>query len=248
MSTEDTEPKPKTSIEDRIKSNVALWFLGALATGFSAGIGAVKWSDDRYKVEPIPIAERDAFVKAQSDLIALQKAYKDLEAKNTDLKAVLAKQTLSGASQNNRTAGQPVAPYCTQPGSELASLKDAYAKSQVDLAAALKSCGGAPASSGSGVRNSELAQIAIIINYARKRFTDANLITNRLGADFREVQLVVCTIQCTRTAQINYGYDLSAPIAFSVARLLTQTGIGEFAQPMITQGEGPHRITVYLSD
>src|SRR5882757_9776822 len=103
MSTEDTEPKPKTSIEDRIKSNVALWFLGALATGFSAGIGAVKWSDERYKVEPIPIAERDAFVKAQSDLIALQKAYKDLEAKNTELKAVLSKQTLSGASQNNRT-------------------------------------------------------------------------------------------------------------------------------------------------
>jgi hypothetical protein len=247
MSTEDTEPKPKTSIEDRIKSNVALWFLGALATGFSAGIGAVKWSDERYKVEPIPLAEKDAFVKAQSDLIALQKAYKDLEVKNTELKAVLSKQTLSGASQNNRTAGQPVAPYCTQPGSELASIKDAYAKSQVDLAAALKSCGGAPAS-GSGVRKSELAQIAIIINYARKRYTDANLITNRLGADFREVQLVVCTIQCTRTAQINYGYDLSATIAFSVARLLTQAGIGEFAQPMITQGEGPHRITVYLSD
>jgi hypothetical protein len=221
---------------------------GALATGFSAGIGAVKWSGERYKVEPIPIAERDAFVKAQSDLVALQKAYKDLEAKNTELKAALSKQTLSVASQNNGTAGQPVAPSCTKPGSELALLKDAYAKSPVDLAAALKSCGSAPASSAGSVRNSELAQIAIIISYARKRFTDANLITNRLGANFREVQLVVCTVQCTRTAQINYGYDLSAPIAFSVARLLTQAGIGEFAQPMVTQGEGPHRITVYLSD
>ena len=64
--------KPKTSIEDRVKSNVALWFLGAVAVGFSAGIGAVKWSDERYKVEPIPIAERDADVKAQSDLLALR--------------------------------------------------------------------------------------------------------------------------------------------------------------------------------
>jgi hypothetical protein len=62
MPTEDDEPKPKTSIEERVKSNVALWFLGALAAGFSAGIGAVKWSDEPYKVEPIPIAERDAFV------------------------------------------------------------------------------------------------------------------------------------------------------------------------------------------
>ena len=69
MSTEDKEPKP--SIEERIKSNVTLWFLTALATGFSAGIGAVKWSDERYKVEPIPIAERDTLVKAQSDLVAL---------------------------------------------------------------------------------------------------------------------------------------------------------------------------------
>ena len=89
------------------------------------------------------------------------------------------------------------------------------------LAAALKSCGGARASSGSGVRNTELAQVGLIISYARNWFTDANLITNQLGADFREVQLVVCSMQCTRTAQINYGYDLSAPIAFSVARLLT---------------------------
>ena len=248
MSTEDTEPK-KTSIEDRITSNVALWFLGALATGFTAGIGAVKWSDERYKVEPIPIAEKDAFVKAESDLVALQKAYKDLEARNAALKAGLSKQTLGVGSQNNRTASQLVAPSCTKPESELVSLKDAYVKSQVDLAAALKSCGAVPASPGDGgVRNSELAQIAIIVSYARKRFTDANLITNRLGADFREVQLVICPGQCTRTAQINYGYDLTASVAFSVARLLTQVGIGEFAQPVVTQGEGPHRITVYLSD
>jgi hypothetical protein len=117
MSTGDEERKPKTSIEERVKSNVALWFLGAVAAGFSAGIGAVKWSDERYKVEPIPIAEKDAFVKAQSDLVAL-----------------------------------------------------------------------------------------------------------------------------------HYGYDLSAPIAFSVAKLLSQAGVAEFSQPMITQGEMPHRMTIYLAD
>ena len=40
MSSGDEEPKPKTSLEERVKSNVALWFLGAVAVGFSAGIGA----------------------------------------------------------------------------------------------------------------------------------------------------------------------------------------------------------------
>src|ERR1700733_13621491 len=112
MSTEDEAPKPKTSIEDRVKSNVALWFLGAVAAGFSAGIGAVKWSDERYKVEPIPIAERDAFVKAQSDLVALRRDYKDLESRNSQLKANLAKQSLTLESQHATGAGTPVPPAC----------------------------------------------------------------------------------------------------------------------------------------
>ena len=38
MSSGDEEPKPKTSLEERVKSNVALWFLDAVAVGFSAGI------------------------------------------------------------------------------------------------------------------------------------------------------------------------------------------------------------------
>jgi hypothetical protein len=54
MSTGNKEPHPNPSLEERIKSNVAPWFPGAVATGFAAGIAAVKWSDERYKVEPIP--------------------------------------------------------------------------------------------------------------------------------------------------------------------------------------------------
>lgn len=43
MSTGNKEANQKSSLEERIKSNVALWFLGAVATGFTAGIAAVKW-------------------------------------------------------------------------------------------------------------------------------------------------------------------------------------------------------------
>ena len=128
------------------------------------------------------------------------------------------------------------------------SLKESYAKSQADLAAARKSCGGAPTVSGIGIRPSELSQISITLNYARKRLADANLISTRLGQDFKDLQLIVCTVGCNRTAQINYGYDLSAPIAFSVARLLTQAGVAEFSQPLITQGDNPHKMTIYLAD
>ena len=248
MSNDDNEPKPKPTIEERIKSNVALWFLGAVAAGFSAGIGAVKWSDERYKVEPIPIAQRDAFVKAQSDFVALQKAYKDLESKYAELKEGSSKQNLTPESQRNRVADQPVPAACISQRSELDSLKESYVKSQADLTGALKSCGAAPLVSATGPRSSELSQISITLNYARRRLADANLISNRLGSQFKDLQLVVCSVGCNRTAQINYGYDLSAPIAFSVARLLAQAGVAEFSQPMISQGEGPHRMTVYLAD
>jgi hypothetical protein len=74
------------------------------------------------------------------------------------------------------------------------------------------------------------------------------MIATRLGPEFKELQLVVCTVGCNRNAQILYGYDLSAPVAFCVARLLSQAGVTEFSQPMISQGETPHKITVYLSD
>ena len=51
-----------------------------------------------------------------------------------------------------------------------------------------------------------------------------------------------------RVSQISYGYDLSAPVAFSVAKLLNQAGAAEFSQPLITQGDLPHRMTIYLAD
>jgi hypothetical protein len=248
MSTEGEKPKPKTSIEERVKSNVALWFLGAVAAGFSAGIGAVKWSDERYKVEPIPIAERDAFVKAQSDLVALRKDYQDLEGRNAQLKATLAKQGVTLESQHPTSVGAPVPVACGSQRSELDSLRVSYAKSQADLIAARESCSAAPAVSATAVRPSELSQISLVLSYAPRRFADANLIANRLGPQFRELQLVVCPGGCSRTAQIHYGYDLSAPVAFSVAKLLTQAGVAEFSQPMITQGDAPHRMTVYLAD
>lgn len=248
MSTEDEEQKPKTSIEERVKSNVTLWFLGALAAGFSVGIGAVKWSDERYKVEPIPIAERDAFVKAQSDLVALRRDYKDLESRNAQLKAALARQSVTPESQHATSAAAPVPAACVSQRNELDSLRVSYTKSQADLIAARESCGVAPAVSATAVRPSELSQISLILSYAPRRFADANLIANRLGPQFRELQLVVCPGGCTRTAQIHYGYDLSAPVAFSVAKLLTQAGVAEFSQPMITQGDSPHRMTVYLAD
>jgi hypothetical protein len=248
MSTEDEKPKPKTSIEERVKANVALWFLGAVAAGFSAGIGAIKWSDERYKVEPIPIAERDAFVKAQSDLIALRKDYNELEIRNAQLEAALSKQRLTLESQHDRGAGAPVPAACVSQRSELDSLRGSYAKSQADLIAARESCGDVPAVSATGSHPSPLSQISLTLSYATRRLADANLIANRLGPQFKELQLVVCSMDCTRTAQIHYGYDLSAPIAFSVAKLLTQTGVAEFSQPMITQGDSPHRMTVYLAD
>ena len=248
MTTEEEAPKPKTSIEERVKSNVAVWFLGALAAGFSAGIGAVKWSDERYKVEPIPIAERDAFVKAQSDLVALRRDYKDLESRNTQLKAALAKQSVTPESQHATSASGPVPAACVSQRSELDSLKVSYTKSQADLIAARESCGGAPAASATAIHPSQLSQISLTLSYSTRRLADANLIANRLGPQFKELQLVVCAMDCTRTAQIHYGYDLSAPIAFSVAKLLTQAGVAEFSQPMITQGDSPHRMTVYLAD
>ena len=248
MSTEDEKPKPKTSIEDRVKSNVALWFLGALAAGFSAGIGAVKWSDERYKVEPIPIAERDAFVKAQSDLVALRRDYKDLESRNAQLKAALSKQSFS-LDSHATSASVPVPPACVSQRGELDSLRVSYTKSQADLVSARESCASAPAvSAATATHPSQLSQISLILNYTTRRLADANLIANRLGPQFKELQLVVCAGGCTRTAQIHYGYDLSAPIAFSVAKLLTQAGVAEFSQPMITQGDAPHRMTVYLAD
>lgn len=238
MSSGDKEPNPKPSLEERIKSNVALWFLGAVATGFAAGIAAVKWSDERYKVEPIPIAEKDTLVKAQSDLVALRKAYSDL----------VSKQNPIPESPRNRIAGQPVPAACVSQRNELELLKQSYAKSQADLTAALKSCGSAPAVSATASVPSELSKISITLNYARKRLADANMIANRLGPDFKDLQLIVCTVGCNRDAQIIYGYDLSAPVAFSVARLLTQAGVTEFSQPIISQGDGPHRMTIYLSD
>ena len=249
MSTEDEKPQSKTSIEDRVKSNVALWFLGALAAGFSAGIGAVKWSDERYKVEPIPIAERDAFVKAQSDLVALRRDYKDLESRNAQLKAALAKQSVTSESQHVTSAAAPVPAACVSQRSELDSLRASYTKSQADLISARESCASAPAvSAATATHPSQLSQISLILNYTPRRLADANLIANRLGPQFKELQLVVCPGGCTRTAQIHYGHDLSAPVAFSVAKLLTQAGVAEFSQPMITQGDAPHRMTVYLAD
>ena len=86
------------------------------------------------------------------------------------------------------------------------------------------------------------------MNYARKRQLDANMIARTLSTNFKDLQLTVCTVGCNRNAQIIYGYDLSAPVAFSVAKLLSQAGVAEFSQPLISQGEGPHKMTVYLSD
>jgi hypothetical protein len=246
MSTEDREPKPKSSIEDRVRSNVAIWFLGAVATGFGAGIGAVKWSDERYKVEPISIADKNAFVKAQSDLVALQKAYKSLTDKNAELKEIISRQGLTVAAKHDRIAAQPVTDACISQKSELASLKDSYAKSQADLNAALKSCSGAVVASGIGIKPRELSQISITLTYPRKRVSEANLISTRLGSAFKDLQLVVCDLDCSRSAQIRYGYDLSAPLAFSVARLLTEAGVAEFSEPTISRGEGPHKMTIYL--
>jgi hypothetical protein len=143
MSAEDKESNPKSSLEERIKSNVALWFLGAVATGFAAGIAAVKWSDERYKVEPIPIAERDALLKARSDLVALRGAYNELKSKNAELKEVVSKRNPTLEPPRNGVVGQPVPAACISERSELQSLKDSYAKSQADLTAALKSCGSA---------------------------------------------------------------------------------------------------------
>ena len=195
-------------------------------------------SDERYKVEPIPIAEKDALVKAQSDLVALQKAYRNLEAK----------QNSSLVSSRSQSAGQPIRAACINERSELESLKQSYAKSQADLTAALGSCAKEPAVSATGYRPTELSKISITLNYATKRLADANMISSRLGPEFKELQLSICTMACNRSAQIIYGYDLTAPIAFSVAKLLTQAGIAEFAQPMISRGEGPRRMTIYLSD
>lgn len=248
MSSGDEAPKPKTSIEERVKSNVALWFLGAVAAGFSAGIGAVKWSDERYKVEPIPIAERDEFVKAQSDLVALRKAYSELESRNAELKEAVSKQRLSADSLRSRGAGQPLPAACVSQKNELDSLRESYAKSQADLGAALKSCGAAPAVSATGIHSSPFSQISITLSYARSRLATANLIASRFGPQFRDLQLVVCNGGCNHTAQINYAYDLSAPVAFAVAKLLTQAGATEFSQPLITQGELSHRMTIYLAD
>lgn len=248
MSINDKESDSKLSLEERIKSNVALWFLGALATGFAAGIAAVKWSDERYKVEPIPIAERDALVKAQSDLVALQRVHRDLEARNAELKEAVSKQKPTLESASNRMASEPAVAVCISQRSELESLKESYTKSQAELSAALKSCGSAPAVSGTSFRPSELSTISITLNYATKRLADANMISERLGPDFKDLQLVVCAVGCNRNAQIIYGYDLSAPVAFSVARLLAQAGVLEFSQPMISRGEGPHKMTIYLSD
>ena len=248
MPTEDEEPKPKSSIEERVKANVALWFLGALAAGFSAGIGAVKWSDERYKVEPMPIAERDAFVKAQSDLVALRSDYKDLENRNAQLKAALTKQGGALESRHDGDASAAVPLACVSQKNELESLRAAYAKSQADLIAGRESCANAPAVTATGFRPSPLSQISLTLSYATRRLADANLIANKLGPQFKDLQLVVCPMDYNRTAQIHYGYDLSAPIAFSVAKLLTQAGVAEFSQPMITQGDGAHRVTVYLAD
>ena len=67
-------------------------------------------------------------------------------------------------------------------------------------------------------RPSELSTISITLNYATERLADANMISNRLGRpDFKDLQLVVCVVGCNRNAQIIYGYDLPAPVAFSVA-------------------------------
>jgi hypothetical protein len=90
----DKQPPSKQSLEELIKSNVALWFLGALAVGFSAGITAVKWSDDRYQVAAIPIAEKNTYVKAQAELVELRKAYQDLQAKEGALKEAVARQSM----------------------------------------------------------------------------------------------------------------------------------------------------------
>jgi len=103
----------------------------------------VKWSDERYKVEPIPIAERNTLVKAQTDLVALRRAYKDLAAENAELKAVVSKQKPTLESPRNRTDSQPVPAACLSQRSELESLQASYAKSQADLSAVLKSCGNA---------------------------------------------------------------------------------------------------------
>jgi len=119
MATEDKGPNTKTSLEERIKSNVALWSLGAVATGFTAGIAAVKWSDERYKVEPIPIAKKDTLVKAQSELGALQRAYNDLEHKNAELKEALSKQHAALESSRTAIAGQSVPAACISQRSEL---------------------------------------------------------------------------------------------------------------------------------
>src|ERR1700722_17566047 len=47
--------------------------------------------------------------------------------------------------------------------------------------------------SGTGLRSSELSQISITLNYTRRRLANANLISSRLGPDFKDLQLIVCT-------------------------------------------------------
>jgi hypothetical protein len=99
--------------------------------------------------------------------------------------------------------------------SELDSLRSSYSKSQADLIAARESRNNAPAvSATTATHPSQLSQLSLTLNYATRRLADANLIANKLGPQFKDLQLVVCPMDCTRTAQINYGYDLSAPIAF----------------------------------
>jgi hypothetical protein len=230
----DKQPPSKQSLEELIKSNVALWFLGALAAGFSAGIAAVKWSDERYQVAAIPIAEKNSYVRAQTELVELRKAYQDMQAKEEALKEVVARQniligTLKGeVSHRGRTDMSPS-----------------------DAPAAVAVPATAPQPGGKSTMTDSLggfSKVSITVTYVKRRAAEANLTSAKLGPYFSQVQLQACESLCGHDTRINYGFNLTASDALRLAKALQKWGVSGFEEPLISRGTATDTIYVYLED
>jgi hypothetical protein len=221
-------------LEELIKSNVALWFLGALAAGFSAGIAAVKWSDERYQVAAIPIAEKNTYLKAQVELVDLRKAYQDLQAREAALKEAVARQnmligSLKGeVSHRGRTDMSPsdAPPAATVP---------VTAPQPGGKSAAMDGLGG-------------FSKVSITVTYTKRRVAEANLTSAKLGPYFSQIQLEACESLCGHDTRINYGFNLTASDASRLAKALQKWGVSGFEEPLISRGTATDTIYVYLED
>jgi len=218
------------SFEDHVKANVVLWVLGTLLSGFIAGIGAVKWSDERYKVEPISLTEKNECLKATAELAELRKLQKNAGANSSPQATEMIR------SLNLR----------------MATLTDENQRLRNSLTPSSTSSVSSPplthAEGASNADSDDFPKISLIVRYDTDRATAAKLVAQKLPTRFHDLRLIPCSHPCSPTpANMEYGDDVTPAMVYQIARLLSQIGIRDFAEPSINMSYNSRRtVTVYL--